>query len=114
MSIPASNIVQVRSVSTERRLEPPRSEWPDPVQLTEPPVGAPISFPNLASVLAYFGQYSWTGTATCSGSTLTVVSTTTGVAGAYASLAVGMEIQGLLASGCLLAPTSPRWAPTPP
>ena len=100
MSIPASNIVQVVPSVLSAGLNPLALNGLILSNSPNLPFGAPISFPNLASVLAYFGQYSWTGTATCSGSTLTVVSTTTGVAGAYASLAVGMEIQGLLASGC--------------
>jgi hypothetical protein len=58
------------------------------------PVGAPISFPSAAAVLAYFGSYAWQGTATCSGSTLTILSTVSG------TLAVGQAIQGLLATGC--------------
>jgi len=52
----------------------------------------PISFPTLASVQAYFGQYACSFTATCSGVTLTVTAVASG------TLAVGQEIQGSLAS----------------
>ena len=57
------------------------------------PTGAPISFGSLAAVQAYFGSYSWSGTATCAGTTLTIVSTTSG------ALAVGQEIQSSQAVG---------------
>lgn len=57
------------------------------------PLGAPVSFPTLASVQAYFGQYSCSFTATCSGTTLTVTAVSSG------TLAVGQEIQSLQAVG---------------
>jgi len=57
------------------------------------PVGTPMSFPTLASVLAYFGNYSCNFTATCSGNTLTVTQTISG------ALAVGQQIQGAQAVG---------------
>jgi len=57
------------------------------------PVGTPMSFPTLASVLAYFGNYSCSFTGTCSGNTLTVTQTISG------ALAVGQQIQGAQAVG---------------
>jgi hypothetical protein len=54
---------------------------------------APISFPNLASVQAYFGQYSCSFSATCAGNVLTVTAVASG------TLAVGQEIQSTLAVG---------------
>ena len=57
------------------------------------PVGAPISFSSYASVLAYFGSYSWTGTATVAGTTMSVLTTTSG-----GPLQVGQYIQGALAT----------------
>ena len=52
------------------------------------PVGTPLSFPNLAAVLAYFGNYAFNFTGTCSGNTMTVTQTISG------ALAVGQQIQG--------------------
>lgn len=90
MSIPASTIVSV--------VPSVLAAGGNPLALnglflsTNPnlPVGAPISFPSLASVQAYFGQYNFVGTATCAGNTLTVVSQTSG------SLAVGSSLQSLI------------------
>jgi len=57
------------------------------------PVGTPLSFPNLAAVLAFFGNYSCNFTGTCAGNTLTVTQTISG------ALAVGQQIQGAQAVG---------------
>ena len=57
------------------------------------PVGTPLSFPNLAAVLAYFGNYNCNFTGTCVGNTLTVTQTISG------ALAVGQQIQGAQAVG---------------
>lgn len=64
------------------------------------PLGAPISFPTLASVLAYFGQYTTSFTGTCAANTLTVTACPLNSAGNPVSvLAVGMELQSTLAVG---------------
>ena len=57
------------------------------------PVGTPLSFPNLAAVLAFFGNYSCNFTATCAGTVLTVTQTISG------ALAAGQQIQGAQAVG---------------
>ncbi len=95
MSIPASNIVQV--------VPSVLSAGGNPLALNglilsnSPylPVGAPISFPSAAAVLAYFGSYAWSGSiTTVSGSNIvTVNSTASGV------LAVNQLLQALLATG---------------
>lgn len=54
------------------------------------PVGAPVSFPTLASVQSYFSQYSFVGTATCAANTLTVVTQASG------SLSVGSPLQSAI------------------
>jgi len=92
MSIPASSIVSVVPGVLAAGGNPLALNGLFLTQSTNLPVGNPVPFTNLASVLAYFGQYAWSGTATCSATTLTVVSTTSG------SLAVGQQIQGSLAS----------------
>jgi hypothetical protein len=100
MSIPASNIVQVVPSVLSAGGNPLALNGLILSNSPNLPVGAPIGFSSPAAVLAYFGSYAWAGTATCSGSTLTIVSTTLGTAGNYAPLAVGQGIQGLLATGC--------------
>jgi hypothetical protein len=57
------------------------------------PVGAPVSFPTLASVQAYFGQYNASILATCVANTLTITQTLSG------TIAVGQELQSLGAVG---------------
>ena len=57
------------------------------------PVGTPLSFPSLAAVLAFFGNYACQFTATCVGTVLTVTQTLSG------ALAVGQQIQGAQAVG---------------
>jgi hypothetical protein len=57
------------------------------------PVGQPVSFPNLAAVLAYFGSYACSFTGTCVANTLTVTQTISG------ALAVGQQLQGAQAVG---------------
>ena len=96
MSIPASNIVQVVPSVLSAGLNPLALNGLILSNSPNLPFGAPISFPNLPTVLAYFGQYAWSGTATCSGNTLTIVSTTS----SNMVLSVGNTIQGLLATGC--------------
>jgi hypothetical protein len=64
------------------------------------PLGAPLSFPTLASVQAYFGQYSVNFTGTCVTNTLTVTACPLNSSGNPVSvLAVGMELQSTLAVG---------------
>jgi len=57
------------------------------------PVGSPVSFPTLASVQAYFGQYNASIMATCVANTLTITQTLSG------TIAVGQELQSLTAVG---------------
>lgn len=64
-----------------------------PFCASQPSAPTITSFTSAASVGAYFGTYNWAGTATSSGTTLTVTSTTQG------TLAVGQMLQGSLASG---------------
>ena len=93
-TIPASNIVSVVPSVLSAGGNPLALNGMILTNSPNLPTGAPISFSSAAAVLAYFGSYAWSGTATCSGSTLTIVSTTGG------TLAVGQAIQGLLATGC--------------
>lgn len=93
MSIPASTIVSVVPSVLAAGGNPLALNGLMLSQNAALPLGAPVSFPSLAAVQAYFGQYSWTGTATCVSNTLTIVSTTSG------TLAVGQEIQSTLAVG---------------
>ena len=93
MSIPASTIVSVVPSVLAAGGNPLALNGLMLSQNTALPLGAPVSFPSLAAVQAYFGQYAWTGTATCASNTLTIVSTTSG------TLAVGQEIQSTLAVG---------------
>jgi hypothetical protein len=60
------------------------------------PIGAPISFPSLATVQAYFGQYSTTFTATVAATAMSVSAIASG-----GPLQVGQYIQGTLATGAL-------------
>ena len=92
MSIPASSIVSVVPGVLAAGGNPLALNGLFLTQSTNLPIGAPMAFSSAAAVLAYFGQYAWSGTATCSGTTLTIISTTSG------SLAVGQQIQGSLAS----------------
>ena len=55
------------------------------------PVGTPLSFPSLAAVLAFFGNYACQFTATCVGTVLTVTQTLSG------ALAVGQQMSAALA-----------------
>jgi hypothetical protein len=93
-TIPASNIVSVVPSVLSAGGNPLALNGMILTNSPNLPVGAPISFASATQVLAYFGSYAWSGTATCTGSTLTIVSTTSG------TLAVGQAIQGLLATGC--------------
>jgi hypothetical protein len=93
MSIPASTIVSVVPSVLAAGGNPLALNGLILSQNQNLPMGAPVSFSSLAAVQAYFGQYSWSGTATCVSNTLTIVSTTNG------SLAVGQEIQSSMAVG---------------
>ena len=93
MSIPASQIVPVVPSVLAAGGNPLALNGMLLSQNPLLPVGAPIPFYSPASVAAYFGSYSWSGTATCSANTLTVVSTTSG------TLAVGQMLQSLQAVG---------------
>ncbi len=90
MTIPASTIVSVIPGVIQAGGNPLALNGLILSQNAALPVGAPVSFPTLASVQAYFGDYQtiFAATTTSSSASINVTAMTTGL------LAVGQEIQG--------------------
>jgi hypothetical protein len=96
MSIPASTIVSVVPSVLAAGGNPLALNGLFVSANNRLPIGQPISFPTLASVQSYFGQYATTFTATSAGTSMSVTAIASG-----GPLVVGQYLQGALATGIL-------------